>query len=145
MRSKCAADFASLLALGSRITFDAAASEMIVARVNAGLARARQNGTKSGKAIGRPRGASYEPKKIRAALLKGGTVREVARSTGASVRHHGRDPQGACRRRRAVTRPRWRDQGARLSPAQRIKRPRRSFSNVGSADAEFAGRARQPG
>ena len=59
--------------------------EMIVARVNAGLARARQNGTKSGKAIGRPRGASYEPKKIRAALLKGGTVREVARSTGASV------------------------------------------------------------
>jgi DNA invertase Pin-like site-specific DNA recombinase len=59
--------------------------EMIVARVNAGLSRARQNGTKSGKAIGRPRGAAYKPEKIRAALLKGATVREVARSTGASV------------------------------------------------------------
>ena len=59
--------------------------EVIVARVNAGLSRARQNGTKSGKAIGRPRGAAYKPEKIRAALLKGGTVREVARSTGASV------------------------------------------------------------
>ena len=29
--------------------------EMIVARVNAGMARAKANGTKSGKAIGRPR------------------------------------------------------------------------------------------
>ena len=59
--------------------------EMIVARVNAGLARARANGTKSGKAIGRPRGADYSPAKIKAALLKGGSIREVARATGASV------------------------------------------------------------
>ena len=59
--------------------------EMIVARVNAGLARARRNGTKSGRAIGRPRGSSYKPEKIRAALLEGGTIRQVAHDTGASV------------------------------------------------------------
>ena len=59
--------------------------EMIVARVNAGLDRARQNGTKSGKAIGRPRGAAYKPEKIKAALLKGCSIRQVARDTGASV------------------------------------------------------------
>ena len=46
--------------------------EMIVARVNAGLARARQSGTRSGKAI-------------RAALLKGASVREAAKESGASV------------------------------------------------------------
>ena len=56
--------------------------EMIV---NAGLSRARQNGTKSGKAIGRPRGAAYKPEKIQAALLKGATVRQVAALAGASV------------------------------------------------------------
>ena len=59
--------------------------EMIVARVNAGLARARQAGTKSGKAIGRPRGADYEVEAIRSALLQGHSVREVVRSTGASI------------------------------------------------------------
>jgi DNA invertase Pin-like site-specific DNA recombinase len=59
--------------------------EMIVARVNAGLARARQTGTRSGKAIGRPKGADYDRKAIRSALLKGASVREVAKATGASV------------------------------------------------------------
>ena len=59
--------------------------EMIVARVNAGLARARQSGTKSGKAIGRPKGADFDRKAIRAALLKGASVREVVRETGASI------------------------------------------------------------
>jgi DNA invertase Pin-like site-specific DNA recombinase len=59
--------------------------EMIVARVNAGLARARQTGTRSGKAIGRPKGADYDRKAIRAALLKGASVRQVAKMTGASV------------------------------------------------------------
>ena len=41
--------------------------EMIVARVNAGLARARQSGTKSGKAIGRPKGADFLRKELVAA------------------------------------------------------------------------------
>ena len=59
--------------------------EMIVARVNAGLARARQSGTRSGKAIGRPKGAEYDRKAIRAALLKGASVREAAKESGASV------------------------------------------------------------
>jgi len=56
--------------------------EMIVARVNAGLARARRSGTKSGKAIGRPKGADYDRKSIRAALLRGASVREVVREKG---------------------------------------------------------------
>lgn len=59
--------------------------EMIVARVNAGLARARQSGTRSGKAIGRPKGADYNHKAIRAALLNGRSVRQAAKATGASV------------------------------------------------------------
>ena len=59
--------------------------EMIVARVNAGLARARQSGTRSGKAIGRPKGADYDRKAIRAALLNGRSVRQAAKATGASV------------------------------------------------------------
>ena len=59
--------------------------EMIVARVNAGLARARQSGTRSGKAIGRPKGADYDRKEIRSALLDGRSVRQAAKATGASV------------------------------------------------------------
>jgi DNA invertase Pin-like site-specific DNA recombinase len=59
--------------------------EMIVARVNAGLARARQSGTRSGKSIGRPKGNDFDRKAIRAALLKGASVREAAKESGASV------------------------------------------------------------
>ena len=59
--------------------------EMIVARVNAGLARARHSGTRSGMAIGRPRGNDYDVKAIRSALLKGASVRAAARESGASV------------------------------------------------------------
>ena len=59
--------------------------EMIVARVNAGLARARQSGTKSGKAIGRPKGAEYDREEIRSVLLDGRSVRQAAKATGASV------------------------------------------------------------
>jgi len=59
--------------------------EMTVARVNAGLARARQSGTKSGKAIGRPKGAEYDREEIRSVLLDGRSVRQAAKATGASV------------------------------------------------------------
>lgn len=59
--------------------------EMIVARVNAGIARARTSGTKSGKAIGRPKGADFDRVKIKAALLRGASVRDVVRETGASI------------------------------------------------------------
>lgn len=58
--------------------------EMIVARVNAGLARARSHGTKSGKAIGRPRGNGWTEQAVRDALVSGLGVRKVARQTGAS-------------------------------------------------------------
>ena len=64
--------------------------EMIVARVNAGLARARQRGTRSGKAIGRPKGADYDRKAIRSALLNGRSVRQVAKAT---ERVSGRQPR----------------------------------------------------
>jgi DNA invertase Pin-like site-specific DNA recombinase len=59
--------------------------EMIVARVNAGIARAPTTGTKSGKAIGRPKATSYDVEAVKLALIQGGSVREVSRKTGASV------------------------------------------------------------
>jgi len=59
--------------------------EMIVARVNAGLARAHRLGTRSGKAIGRPKRADYDLEKVKASLLKGYSVRQAARETGASI------------------------------------------------------------
>jgi len=57
--------------------------EMIVARVNAGIARARTSGTKSGKPIGRPKVKAYG--EVKSALLNGCSVREASRKTGASV------------------------------------------------------------
>lgn len=59
--------------------------EMIVARINAGMARAKAQGTKSGNAIGRPKGASYTKDGIKRALLSGQSVRQAAKRTGASV------------------------------------------------------------
>lgn len=59
--------------------------EMIVARVNAGISRARKHGTRSGKAIGRPKGADFDREAIKAALRGGASVRQVVRTTGASV------------------------------------------------------------
>ena len=58
--------------------------EMIVARVRAGLERAARHGTRSGKAIGRPRASAWTPETVRAALLTGAAVRKVAKQTGAS-------------------------------------------------------------
>lgn len=59
--------------------------EMIVGRVRAGLARARAQGTRSGKPIGRP----SLPHKVRdaahAALLSGASVRGASRASGASL------------------------------------------------------------
>jgi len=54
--------------------------EMIIARINAGLERAR----KQGKAIGRPRASNWSHDSVRAALLTGAGVRKVSRQTGAS-------------------------------------------------------------
>lgn len=59
--------------------------EMIVARVNAGIARARVQGTRSGKPIGRAPTPTHVREVARAALLAGQSVRTVCRAVGASV------------------------------------------------------------
>jgi DNA invertase Pin-like site-specific DNA recombinase len=51
---------------------------MIVARVNAGLARAKASGTKSGKAIGRPRTSRKVERLIRQRLTDGAGMLRVA-------------------------------------------------------------------
>ena len=58
--------------------------EMIVARVNAGIDRARKHGTKSGNAIGRPKRAAWAEHDIRSHLSAGKSVRQAAKLTGAS-------------------------------------------------------------
>ena len=56
--------------------------EMIVARVNAGLARARQHGTRSGRAIGRPRLSRATDADVRAQLAMGTGILKTARMLG---------------------------------------------------------------
>jgi DNA invertase Pin-like site-specific DNA recombinase len=53
--------------------------EMIVARVNAGIARAKAKGTKSGKAIGRPRVAKDKEAAVRAELDRGTGILKTAK------------------------------------------------------------------
>jgi DNA invertase Pin-like site-specific DNA recombinase len=55
---------------------------MIVARVNAGLARAKIQGTKSGKAIGRPRIKAKVEQRIRNELAAGHGILKVASIVG---------------------------------------------------------------
>jgi DNA invertase Pin-like site-specific DNA recombinase len=55
---------------------------MIVARVNAGLARAKVAGTKSGKAIGRPPISSKVEQRIRDELAAGNGILKVAALVG---------------------------------------------------------------
>jgi DNA invertase Pin-like site-specific DNA recombinase len=55
---------------------------MIVARVNAGLARAKVHGTKSGKAIGRPRIKARVEQRIREELAAGHGILKVANIVG---------------------------------------------------------------
>lgn len=59
--------------------------EIITERIHAGLARARKHGTKTGKAIGRPKRADFDREAIKAALLSRASVRQVVRATGASI------------------------------------------------------------
>jgi DNA invertase Pin-like site-specific DNA recombinase len=58
---------------------------MIQERVKAGIARARAKGTKTGRAIGRPRIKGHKLDAAHAALADGKTVRAVARAAGISV------------------------------------------------------------
>jgi DNA invertase Pin-like site-specific DNA recombinase len=59
--------------------------EMIVARVNAGIARARQQGTRSGKPIGRPKVSDAKERAIRAELAKGTGILKTARKLGVGT------------------------------------------------------------
>ena len=58
---------------------------IIVERVNAGIARAKANGTKSGKAIGRPGLKTKKLDAARAALAEGQSIRAAALVAGISV------------------------------------------------------------
>jgi DNA invertase Pin-like site-specific DNA recombinase len=58
---------------------------IIVERVNAGIARAKVNGTKSGKAIGRPALKTKKLDAARAALAEGQSIRTAALAAGISV------------------------------------------------------------
>lgn len=58
---------------------------MIVERVKSGLARARKDGTKSGKAIGRPTVGDDVEDAIRAALAAGKGIRKAVREVGVGV------------------------------------------------------------
>ena len=58
---------------------------IIVERVNAGIARAKANGTKSGKAIGRPALKRKKLDAARAALADGRSIRAAALAAGISV------------------------------------------------------------
>ena len=74
---------------------------MIVARVNAGMARAKASGTKSGKAIGRPRISRKIEQRIREELAKGTGILKVAAlvgvGSGTVQRIKAGEPLGACR------------------------------------------------
>lgn len=56
---------------GRALYFAELEREIIVARVNAGMARAKANGTKSSKAVGRPRVSRKTEAAVRAALANG--------------------------------------------------------------------------
>ena len=58
---------------------------MIAERVRAGKARARENGTKTGNAIGRPRVADDVEARVRALLRKGKGICSTARDLGVGV------------------------------------------------------------
>ncbi len=58
---------------------------MIQERVIAGLRRAQENGTKSGKPIGRPRIKQNTEAKIRSILVEGHGIRKTARLAGVGV------------------------------------------------------------
>ena len=58
---------------------------ILIERTNAGITRARLHGTRSGKAIGRPKVSPEKERAIRAALAAGKGVLKVAREIGAGT------------------------------------------------------------
>ena len=58
---------------------------ILTERVHAGIARARKNGTKSGKDIGRPRISAKKESAIRASLAAGNGIHSTAKAVGVGV------------------------------------------------------------
>jgi DNA invertase Pin-like site-specific DNA recombinase len=58
---------------------------LIVERVNAGLARARAKGTRSGRPFGRPRVDAEKEERVRAMRLEGHGKRRIARAVGVGI------------------------------------------------------------
>jgi DNA invertase Pin-like site-specific DNA recombinase len=58
---------------------------MIVERVKAGLARAKRTGTKTGRAIGRPRTTRAKENEVKALLIAGKGIRKTATMAGVGV------------------------------------------------------------
>jgi DNA invertase Pin-like site-specific DNA recombinase len=58
---------------------------IIVARVRSGIRRAQERGTKSGKAIGRPKTATAVREMIVERRAKGESLRKIAAATGVSI------------------------------------------------------------
>jgi DNA invertase Pin-like site-specific DNA recombinase len=58
---------------------------MIVERVRAGIARAREKGTKSGKRFGRPTVKQKVADAVRSSLAAGLSIRKTAAETSASI------------------------------------------------------------
>ena len=58
---------------------------MIVDRVKAGLARAKRTGTKTGRAIGRPRTTRAKENEVKALLSAGNGIRKTATTLGVGV------------------------------------------------------------
>lgn len=58
---------------------------MIVERVRAGIARAREKGTKSGKRFGRPAVKQKAVAAVRSSLAEGVSIRKTAAATGVSI------------------------------------------------------------
>jgi DNA invertase Pin-like site-specific DNA recombinase len=59
--------------------------EMIVARINAGMARAKEHGTKRGNPIGRPRVSKAVEAAVRAELAKGTGILATAKRVGVGA------------------------------------------------------------
>lgn len=70
---------------GMLAVFSQLERSMNIERVHAGLARARAQGTRSGRPLGRPGLTPVVREAARAALLSGASVRQAQRASGASV------------------------------------------------------------
>jgi len=82
-------------------------------RISAGIARARQKGTRSGRAF-EPKLSAEREAAVRASLAAGTGIRKTARLVGTRERHRCADRGGDASRRRCPRGPIPRDELTRL-------------------------------